>query len=333
MSSTRLSYLLDRYMQQSSTPEEKMELMILVKNAGNDEELLSILKECWKTLPVTEKLGSVESAEILSNILSSDQLEAVEVVLPSRSFTWLKIAAAVAVIAVASLLLIDLPTFKQIVAVAPTVVKRTAHRFIRLPDGTTVILKGNSKLSYKKNLAGPKREIYLVGEGYFDVKHDASREFIIHTGQIKTTVLGTAFEIKAIAGEDKVMVTVTRGKVKVSNNRQVYGVITPNQQLVCNINNDQYLHTEVNAKAVVSWKDDDLYFDDVTISEISRTLEERFNIHILFANEAIKHCRLSATFFKTQSLSQVLEVIRQFNQVDYTYTDKNTVLLSGMGCN
>lgn len=332
MSSTRLSYLLERYMQQLSTPEETMELMELIKNADNDEKLLLQLEECWKTLPVTAQLGAVESAEILNSILPEKRVEAVEVVMPSRSFGWLKIAAAVAVMAIAAFLFVDKPTVKNTVAVVPVAVKQTAHRFMKLPDGTTVILKGNSKLSYRGKLEGAKREVYLVGEGYFDVKHDASREFIIHTGQIKTTVLGTAFDIKALEGEDKVMVTVTRGRVKVSNSDKVYGIITPNQQIVCNVNSDKYLHTRVNADEVVSWKDDDLYFDDVTISEIAKTLEERFKVSIVFDNEAIKQCRLSATFLKKQSLDQVLEVIRQFNQINHSYNDNNTILLSGDGC-
>ncbi|MES2457584.1 MAG: FecR domain-containing protein [Bacteroidota bacterium] len=332
MSSTRLSYLLERYMHQLSTPEETMELMELVKNSSNDEALSSLLEACWKKLPVTERLGSTESAEILKNILSAEPAQPVEVVMPSRSYAWLKIAAAAALIGIMTLFYQQKKTLRPNVATLPEKARQTAHRFITLPDGSTVILKGNSKLTYTGKLKGPKREVYLVGEGYFDVKHDASREFIIHTGKIQTTVLGTAFDIKALPAENKVQVTVTRGRVRVSNNEVVYGIITPNEQIVCNTSTQEYAQLKVNAVEVVSWKDEDLYFDDVTVAEIVKTLEERFKVKIKFANTEIKSCRLSATFLKSQSLSQVLEVIKQFNQINYTYSDSETILLTGEGC-
>jgi transmembrane sensor len=307
-------------------------LMAIVKNSGNDEELFLLLENCWKTLPITARLGAAESDEVLSNILAADPVERVEKMMPSRSFAWLKIAAVISLMAVASFLYMDKNKSKPGVAAKPEIVRRAAHRFIRLPDGTTVILKGDSELSYSGKLKGEKREVYLTGEGYFDVKHDPSREFIIHTGKIQTTVLGTAFDIKAIAGENSVMVTVTRGRVRVGNVDKVYGIVTPNQQIICNTATQQYSKTSVNANTVVAWKDDDLYFDDVTVAEIAKTLEERFKVNIKFANEAIKSCRLSATFLKKQRLSQVLEVIRQFNQIDYSYSDDNTILLTGEGC-
>jgi len=75
------------------------------------------------------------------------------------------------------------------------------NRYITLPDGSTVILHAGSKLDYPVSFNGNTREVNLIGEGYFDVQHDPARPFIIHTGHLKTTVLGTAFNIKANAGE------------------------------------------------------------------------------------------------------------------------------------
>lgn len=334
MSSTRLSYLLERYMHQLSTPEERMELMVLIKNSSNDKELSLLLEDCWKNLPVTARLGSAESSEMLNTILSAGQVEAIEVAMPSRSsYTWLKVAAAVVLIAAASIFYLDrAQLMKPDVVAIPKVIRQTAHRFLTLPDGTSVILKGASRLSYSGKLNGATREVRLVGEGYFDVRHDASRPFIIHTGEIQTTVLGTAFDIKAIEGENKVLVTVTRGKVKVGSRGAVYGIITPNQQMICNVETQQYSQSKVNADQVVAWKDEDIYFDDVTVAEIAKTLEERFKVNIKFGNESIKSCKLSATFLKKQSLTQVLEVIKQFNQVNYSFNDPQTILLTGDGC-
>jgi len=40
------------------------------------------------------------------------------------------------------------------------------------------------------------REVTLIGEAYFDVAHDSSRPFIIHTGKINIKVLGTSFNVR-----------------------------------------------------------------------------------------------------------------------------------------
>ena len=60
---------------------------------------------------------------------------------------------------------------------------------IRLPDGSTVALRGNSRLDMRSNFEGNTREILLEGEAYFDIISDPGRPFIIHTGRIRTTVL------------------------------------------------------------------------------------------------------------------------------------------------
>lgn len=76
-------------------------------------------------------------------------------------------------------------------------------RHLTLPDGTTVVLQANSRLRYPEKFTGNTREITLSGEAYFDVAHDAQKPFIIHTGKIRTTVLGTAFKISAMPGGKK----------------------------------------------------------------------------------------------------------------------------------
>jgi transmembrane sensor len=70
-----------------------------------------------------------------------------------------------------------------------------------LPDGTTVVLNKKSKLSYPVEFTGSTREVFLTGEAFFDVAHNPSKPFKVHTGVFVTKVLGTAFSIKAYPGD------------------------------------------------------------------------------------------------------------------------------------
>lgn len=106
------------------------------------------------------------------------------------------------------------------------------NKVIFLPDGSTVFLSPGSRLNYPSTFDGKKkREVFLQGQGFFDIKHNASRPFIVHSGQVATTVLGTAFNIKAQPHEKYITVTVKRGKVSVSDRYKTLGVITPQEQI------------------------------------------------------------------------------------------------------
>ncbi|HMR20334.1 MAG TPA: FecR domain-containing protein, partial [Sphingobacterium sp.] len=95
------------------------------------------------------------------------------------------------------------------------------NRFVLLPDSSKVILRPGSKLEYITNFQGKTREVALIGEGYFDIKRDENKSFIVHSGDIRTVVLGTAFTIKADEGQEEVQITVQHGKVRVEKKEKV----------------------------------------------------------------------------------------------------------------
>src|SRR5207248_3097180 len=94
-------------------------------------------------------------------------------------------------------------------------------RHIVLPDSSTVVLHAGSRLLFPEAFSVNTREVTLVGEAYFDIVHREAQPFIIHTGQLKTTVLGTAFNIRAYDSSQEVMVSVTKGRVRVESGNQV----------------------------------------------------------------------------------------------------------------
>lgn len=208
----------------------------------------------------------------------------------------------------------------------------TGHQFIRLPDGSTALLNEGSTLRYPDSFSGKSsREVSLIGEAFFDIQHDPTKPFVVHTGKLSTTVLGTSFNVKAYENDD-ITVTVTRGKVKVSDDTKVLGIITPDQQITFFKNTQQAQQQVVKASEIVAWADKDIYFDDVSMLEAIKRLEDRFHVQIIFENEKIKDCRFTATFLKGEDLSQILDVICEFNHVTYTKDDSGNIEISGNGC-
>ena len=73
-----------------------------------------------------------------------------------------------------------------------------------LPDSSVVYLGAGSKLTWPSHFVkGKLRNIQLEGEAFFEVKHDTSSPFIVHSGQMQTRVLGTSFNVKQKANESK----------------------------------------------------------------------------------------------------------------------------------
>lgn len=205
------------------------------------------------------------------------------------------------------------------------------NRLIQLPDGSTVIVSPGSKLNYPSSFDGlAKREVYLDGQAYFDVKHNPSKPFIIYTGKLKTVVLGTAFEINAWSDESDIRVTVSRGKVKVQDeNNRVLKIISPNQQITYNTLNENIIQKEVNLPEYLAWKDHDLLLSDVTISEASALLEDRFQVKILIGDDHLKSKRFTTTVLKGEKIETILNSITEFNDAKFTYDiDKSEVVIS-----
>ncbi len=204
------------------------------------------------------------------------------------------------------------------------------NRVIFLPDGSKVILSAGSKLNYPSSFDGmDKREVFLDGEAFFDIRHNPSRTFVVHTGSLTTVVLGTAFNIKAIPGEKDIIVTVKRGKVRVSNNNKVLGVITPNQQITYDRQKIISVVSAVSNESYLDWQDKDLLIDNLTISEAARLMEERYKVTIVINDPEVESLRFTTTFPRNEKLEQTLNSICFFNSLSYNYNkEKATVTIT-----
>ncbi len=193
------------------------------------------------------------------------------------------------------------------------IVPQNKKEQIALADGSKVWVNSGSELKYPKQFNGKTREVYLSGEAYFDIQHDASKPFIIHTGNVITTVLGTAFDIKEDKSLHTIVVTVTRGKVSVANGPHRLGIITPNQQISFNVVSKQSVQTDVDAAQVIAWQKSNIYFDDITFADAAAQLQQKFKINISFKNDKLKNCRFTGTSLHGDNLEKILKVVCAFN--------------------
>ena len=324
MDNVRLASLFRRYLDGSCSSDEESELLAYITENDN-EETRSLLKGIWNN-PV-RKLSQSQEQRILQQIL----LQEINVSGESRHFGWIRIAASIALIGVVALGLYQFYSDKD-ETIPEIAVAKSDHRFIKLSDGSTVILNEGSTLDYPDAFSGAKREVTLSGEAFFNISHDPGRPFLVRTGQLTTTVLGTSFNVKAYDDQDDITVTVTRGKVSVSDDKNVLGIITPDQQITFHKKTRKAQQDLVSATEVIAWAETDLYFEDVSITDAFARLEERFSVTIEFEEEKVRDCRFTATFVKGEDLNQILDVICEFNNLEYSETETGDIEITGAGC-
>ena len=201
------------------------------------------------------------------------------------------------------------------------------ERSIKLIDGSSVTLGADSRIQYSKSFNKlNKREVYLEGNAFFDVAHNPSKPFVVHSEKVQTVVLGTAFTVEAYPWVKEITVTVKRGKVSVSDESRLQGIITPDQQIRYNKGNRVSIKGKVNATSYNNWKTGTLLFKNVTVAEAADILEKKFKIKVLFSDREVKTKRFTASFNVADSLDTILESICEFNGVPYYY-DKGKALV------
>jgi transmembrane sensor len=324
MQNRRLEYLFQKYINKNCTQEEYAELMMLIDQC--DESILQdMFDKAYDDLP-DEHLPKHVAGKILRNIIQTKAGR--KPFLPPTK--WTLIAASITIICAVSIIFYKSNKHTATSIAITQSQPLNDHRFIKFSDGSSVTLNKYSDVSYPIKFTGSTREVSLRGEGYFDIRHDAGKPFLVHVGKLTITVLGTAFNINAT--QKNIAVTVTRGKVSVSDQGKVLGAVTPNQQMNYSVINQKARQITLNADRVIQWQANDIFFDNITMEKAADLLESRFNTKITFDNERVKHCTLTGTFTHGESLKEILKVICAFNNAIYEEYPGQGIVIKGDGC-
>ena len=182
---------------------------------------------------------------------------------------------------------------------------------VALPDGTRVHLNAGSSLRYPVAFAAAGRRVALEGEGYFEVKADEGRPFVVETARQAVTVLGTVFNVRDYADEERTVTTLCSGSVAVAlaGEEERYALL-PGEQLVSRAGEGVEVR-KVDATIATAWTGDYFYFHDNTLEEIFMELQRWFSAEVMFVNEARRDHTFSGKFSRYKELDTILDVMRK----------------------
>ena len=336
----RLSLLFDKYVRGTITAEEFNDFWQLVKEGQASGTLSAKLTLLWQEWADNTAPGTgPDKSKVFSKIMEKGKEREIDFeklrAVPGGQWRRMVAIAAAVVVITAGLYLLKQRQMQPAPATMQYAAQTKAPAYTRqivLPDGSTVVLHAGSTLDYPSSFPEDSREVSLKGEAYFDVRHDNKKPFIIHTGTVRTIVLGTAFNISS--DSNRVTVSVTGGKVRVETGKKVLAELAPNQQVVYNVPRDTAERKIVNAEQLVTnWTKRDMIFDGDTFGGIAGVIAQRYGVTITFKNPALAKCQIVASFSGTETLEHVLQTLCTIQNASYTKNpEDSSIELDGKGC-
>ncbi len=205
------------------------------------------------------------------------------------------------------------------------IVPRGGEYMLTLTDGTKVWLNSETEFKFPVHFGNGVREVEIVGEGYFDVAKDETKPFVVRTGKLDLTVLGTSFNVYAYKGENNIAVTLVNGKVQVQADA-CQEILTPGWQAVWNKEKGSLTKQQVPVRLVTSWKSGMFEFVDMPLRELTGQLERWYDVHFFFVNESIADIIFTGAIKRTNSLKFMLDFIEMTSDVKYEIKGKTVCL-------
>ncbi|MBN9295853.1 MAG: FecR domain-containing protein [Filimonas sp.] len=196
---------------------------------------------------------------------------------------------------------------------------------LTLADGSKVWLNAESTISFPIAFKGNTREVVLSGEAYFEVKHDATKPFIVHTGNAQVQVLGTSFDVAAYSNE-QMKTTLVEGSVKVSNEKGESIRLIPNEQAVQSAVDNSLKKNTVNIEPIVAWKNNVLAFQNEDLVAIVKRLEREYDYHFVFNNEAVKGIHYTGNLTQANNIETVLSYLSKTGTFRYTIKGREVIV-------
>ncbi|MCY7356244.1 MAG: FecR family protein [Rudanella sp.] len=219
-------------------------------------------------------------------------------------------------------------------------------QLITLNDGSIVQLEPGAKLHALAKTNSQKREVWLTGRAFFSVKRDETKPFLVYAGTVVTRVLGTSFWVNAPLNAPAVDVSVRTGKVWVARlatytlytqttpDSKQGVMLTPNQQVTFYTTKSQWAMGLVAKPQPLKIENDKapahFSFDETSLKDVLKTLENQYGIAISAPDKTLEHCRFTGDISQQPFYTQLEFICRSIN-ASYELIGTQ-IVVSGPGC-
>lgn len=197
---------------------------------------------------------------------------------------------------------------------------------LTLADGSKVWLNAGSTLNFPTRFVEGKRQVILEGEGFFEVKANKEKPFIVSTSIYDIKALGTSFNVNAYKQSKEFETALLTGKVEISDRITNHTIsLTPNNRAV--FINNRLSVAPIESTDYFLWREGIIYFDE-PLTDVLYKLELYFDVNIDVSNKSVlenkRHC--TGKFRTRDGLDHILNVLQLTNHFTYKKDEERNLI-------
>ena len=194
-----------------------------------------------------------------------------------------------------------------------------------LADGTMVWLNSSSRLTFPTRFTGDAREVLVEGEVYFDVKHDENKPFIVEINGMEVKVLGTSFNLRSFAADNRSTATLISGKIEVKTSSQRVE-LSPNQQADLLVGENKLDVREVDAVAYSAWTKGKFVFRRERLETILDDVSRWYNVTVFYEQSSVKDILFSGIVERYSDISETLKMLEKTGKVSFIVDEQKIIV-------
>ena len=205
-------------------------------------------------------------------------------------------------------------------------VPRGGEYTVTLSDGTVVHLNSGSELRYPVAFGAERREVFLSGEGYFEVVKDSVRPFFVNADKLKIRVYGTSFNVNTYDLEN-IQTVLVEGKIGIKTNMNTEYMVKPGQLALYNQEKGTMEILNVDVLPYVAWKDHEFMFDDESLEKIMNRLSLWYDVDVFFQTASLKQLHFTGHLGRYDDISHILDAISGVTQVKFSVKGRTIIVM------
>ncbi len=190
---------------------------------------------------------------------------------------------------------------------------------VTFADGSEIWMNSGTKIVYPAKFSSDSREIYIEGEAYLKIAHNAEAPFTVHTREAKVRVLGTTFNVASYPGENHTEVVLVQGKVDVSNGGESHVVMSPGE--LAEVRNGELQQpVRVNVDSYICWIDDQLVFHNDPLAKVFGRLKSHYGVEFVLG-PGVDSLKVTGKLNLKEDIDEVMRTISFTSSTTYSKTN------------
>lgn len=198
------------------------------------------------------------------------------------------------------------------------------RQIVHLSDGSIVTVNTRSAISTTYDQQNRRVDL-LKGEAFFEVAPDTKKAFVVHSSEVTTRAVGTAFLVRQESGG--IRVTVTEGAVEIA---QVHSGGLPihlaaGKQIVVSTRGPEQVR-DVDVSRATSWLRGRLVVEDARLGDVIEELRRYHSGTIQVWNSSVNEIRVSGSYNLADPMAVLLALTETLPIQMARLTDRVVVL-------